>query len=64
MARMAIVFKRREPHQRARLGDGWSIFPEFDVNVPMPKDTAIPPRILIIPATPPAEKRPDEFAYE
>jgi hypothetical protein len=30
----------------------------------MPKDTAIPPRILIIPATPSAEKRPDEFAYE
>ncbi len=58
------MFWRREPHKRAWLGVGWSIFPEFDVDAPMPKDTAIPPRILIIPATPSAEKRPDEFAYE
>jgi hypothetical protein len=61
---MVIMFKRRESHQRAWLGTGWSIFPVFDVDVPLPKDTAIPPRILIIPATPSAEKRPDEFAYE
>jgi len=30
----------------------------------LPKGTAIPPRILIIPATPSDEKRPDEYAYE
>jgi hypothetical protein len=57
-------FMRREPHQRARLGDGWSIFPEFDVNIPMPADTPVPPRIIIIPAAPVAENAPEERAYE
>jgi hypothetical protein len=61
---MFNFFKRRETHQRAWLGTGWSIFPEFDVDVPMPKNTAIPPRILIIPATPDGETAPEQTAYE
>jgi len=61
---MFNIFKRHEPHQRAWLGDGWSICPEFDVNVPMPANTAIPPRIIILPATPPAENAIEETAYE
>ena len=61
---MFSIFKRRESHQRARLGDGWSIFPEFDVDVPMPANTAIPPRIIVIPATPPGEAATEETGYE
>jgi hypothetical protein len=61
---MFNIFKRREIHKRAWLGTGWSIFPEFDVDVPMPKNTAIPPRIIIIPATPGAENATGEAAYE
>jgi hypothetical protein len=66
-ARITVVFSifnRRETHQRTWLGTGWSIFPEFDVDVPMPKGTPIPPRITIIPATPPAENATEETAYE
>jgi hypothetical protein len=64
MAKMLTVFKREEPHKRARLGDGWSIFPDFEVNVPMPKNTAIPPRIIVIPAEPPGENDVEQHAYE
>jgi hypothetical protein len=29
-----------------------SIFPRFDLNIPMPAGTAVPPKVILIPAPP------------
>jgi hypothetical protein len=44
------VFECRQPlHERHFIeGFGWSIFPYFDVNVPMPSGTAVPPQVVIV----------------
>ncbi|HET8996702.1 MAG TPA: hypothetical protein VFN42_08540 [Acetobacteraceae bacterium] len=47
-------FRRRKepPFKRDRLGPQQleSIFPEFEVTVPMPRSTKIPPKVIVIPA--------------
>ncbi len=49
----------RPDRDPAGLGMGKSIFPIFDVNVPMPKDTAIPGSYRK-PAHPPADAQKSE----
>lgn len=43
----------RRPHKvQAGGGIGKSIFPVFNVNVPMPSGTPVPPKVRIMPAGP------------
>lgn len=55
------IFRRKEPElPRAKIGPQQleSIFPEFNLDVPMPRSTKIPARVIIIPAP----EEPDEAA--
>lgn len=45
----------KQPRSKARLsrtGASESMYPRFDIDVPMPSDTPIPPRVVIIPSPP------------
>ncbi len=58
MARRSIVNKTEQPLFKARIGGtgfGKSIFPLFNVNVPMPRDTPVPPEVIVV-------RRPDAEA--
>ena len=45
--------RRRPLHKVERAGGlGKSIFPVFNVNVPMPAGTAVPPQVVVSPARP------------
>lgn len=50
---MEAVSEQRLEKLEAPQGLGKSIFPPFNVAVPMPAGTAVPPEVVIAPPTPP-----------
>ena len=46
--------ERRQPLHTVQRAEGWgkSIFPIFNVTVPMPAGTAVPPQVVVSPAQP------------
>lgn len=59
------MFWRRKPPPERKYGlEGRSIFPHFDIDIPMPADVPVPPRRILVPAEseagaePPARQSP------